>query len=137
MPNAAVDTVLVVDDDENLRTLLGLLLESAGIESICVPSAEEAQTALAEQGKRVQAILLDLNLEGFRGEDFLEHIATNFPDKSVSVISGCLSEEIEERIGDRTIDGIITKPFQADELIETIKIGVEKRQQLYASGERA
>lgn len=137
MPNAAVDTVLVVDDDEILRTLLGLLLESAGIASICVPSVEEAQTALAEQGKRVQAILLDLNLEGFRGEDFLEHIATNFPDKSVFVISGCLSEEIEERIGDRTIDGIITKPFQADELIETIKIGVEKRQQLYASGERA
>ncbi len=137
MRSAELDTVLVVDDDESLRTLLGLILEAAGVNAICVASASEALDALENADEPVQALLLDLNLEHARGEDFLVPLSERYPSMAVFMISGCLNEEIEERIGNRPIDGIISKPFQSSELVQTISNGVAKRRELVSSGESA
>ncbi len=135
--NSSFGTFLVIDDDESLRTLLDLILSSAGFDSICVGTSEEAVNVLKNDEGNITGILLDLNLENSRGEDFLDQILTFNSDLVVFMISGCLSEEIEERIGDRPIDGILTKPFQTAELIEGIKRAVEKRQELITSRESA
>lgn len=137
MGNSSLGTFLVIDDDESLRTLLNLILSSVGVESICVGTSEEAINVLEKDDGAVKGVLLDLNLENSRGEDFLDQILTFNSDLVVFMISGCLSEEIEERIGDRQIDGIITKPFQTAELIQLIKAAIAKRQELITSRESA
>ena len=137
MGDSSLGTFLVIDDDEGLRTLLNLILSSVGINSICVGTSNEAISALEEDNGTINGILLDLNLENSRGEDFLDQILTFNSDLVVFMISGCLSEEIEERIGDRAIDGIITKPFQTAELIQLIRDAVIKRQELITSREGA
>ena len=137
MGNSSLGTFLVIDDDESLRTLLNLILGSVGINSICVGTSNEAISALEEDNGTINGILLDLNLENSRGEDLLDQILTFNSDLVVFMISGCLSEEIEERIGDRAIDGIITKPFQTAELIQLIRDAVIKRQELITSREGA
>ena len=129
--------ILVVDDDESLRTLLTLILSSVGINSICVGTSNEALRVLQEDNGTISGILLDLNLANSRGEDFLDQILTFNSDLVVFMMSGCLSEEIEERIGDRAIDGIITKPFQTAELIQLVSDAVIKRQELITSREGA
>lgn len=137
MFNPKLGRFLVIDDDESLRALLSLILESVGIESICVGNSQEALRVLKNDRENIQGILLDLNLENSRGEDLLDQLVTVGSNLIVFMISGCLSEEIEERIGDRSIDGIITKPFQTAELIRAIKGAVEKRQELIPSREGA
>tara|TARA_B100000212_G_scaffold215192_1_gene162711 strand:- start:12232 stop:12645 length:414 start_codon:yes stop_codon:yes gene_type:complete len=137
MGNSILGTFLVVDDDESLRTLLNLILSSVGINSICVGTSNEALRVLQEDNGTISGILLDLNLENSRGEDFLDQILTFSSDLVVFMISGCLSEEIKERVGDRPIDGIITKPFQTAKLIEQIRDAVIKRQELITSREGA
>ncbi len=137
MGNSSLGTFLVIDDDESLRTLMNLILSSAGINSICVETSNEALSVLEEDGGTISGILLDLNLANSRGEDFLDQILTFNSDLVVFMISGCLSEEIEERIGDRAIDGIITKPFQTSELIQLVRDAVIKRQELITSREGA
>ena len=137
MGNSSLGTFLVIDDDESLRTLLNLILSSVGINSICVGTSNEALSVLEADDGTISGILLDLNLENSRGEDLLDQILTFNSDLVVFMISGCLSEEIEERIGDRAIDGIITKPFQTAELIQLIRDAVIKRQELITSREGA
>ena len=137
MGDSSLGTFLVIDDDEGLRTLLNLILSSVGINSICVGTSNEAISALEEDNGTINGILLDLNLENSRGEDLLDQILTFNSDLVVFMISGCLSEEIEERIGDRAIDGIITKPFQTSELIQLVRDAVIKRQELITSREGA
>ena len=39
--------------------------------------------------------------------------------------SGCLDEEIKERLGERQVEGIITKPFRSADLIEKLAAGLE------------
>ncbi|QXD32691.1 response regulator [Candidatus Pelagisphaera phototrophica] len=137
MGDSSLGTFLVIDDDEGLRTLLNLILSSVGINSICVGTSNEAISALEEDNGTINGILLDLNLENSRGEDLLDQILTFNSDLVVFMISGCLSEEIKERIGDRAINGIITKPFQTAELIQLIRDAVIKRQELITSREGA
>ena len=137
MGNSSLGTFLVIDDDEGLRTLLNLILSSVGINSICVGTSNEAISALEEDNGTINGILLDLNLENSRGVDLLDQILTFNSDLVVFMISGCLSEEIKERIGDRAINGIITKPFQTAELIQLIRDAVIKRQELITSREGA
>tara|TARA_B100000902_G_scaffold312589_1_gene302809 strand:+ start:419 stop:775 length:357 start_codon:yes stop_codon:yes gene_type:complete len=117
--------------------LLNLILSSVGINSICVGTSDEALSFLEEDDGTISGILLDLNLANSRGEDFLDQILTFNSDLVVFMMSGCLSEEIEERIGDRAIDGIITKPFQTAELIQLVSDAVIKRQELITSREGA
>ena len=137
MGDSSLGTFLVIDDDEGLRTLLNLILSSVGINSICVGTSNEAISALEEDNGTINGILLDLNLENSRGEDLLDQILTFNSDLVVFMISGCLSEEIKERIGDRAINGIITKPFQTSELIQLVRDAVIKRQELITSREGA
>ncbi len=137
MGNSSLGTFLVIDDDESLRMLLNLILSSVGINSICVGTSDEALSFLEEDDGTISGILLDLNLANSRGEDFLDQILTFNSDLVVFMMSGCLSEEIEERIGDRAIDGIITKPFQTAELIQLVSDAVIKRQELITSREGA
>lgn len=137
MDGSGLDTFLVVDDDESLRTLLGLILESAGIASIGVGSSEEAIEILERDGEKLQGVILDLNLKGSRGEDVLDQLRALNRNLIIFVISGCLSEEIEERIGERAIEGILTKPFQTAELVQTIRSAVVRQQELIASREGA
>ncbi len=137
MGNSSSGTFLVIDDDESLRTLLNLILSTAGIESICVGTSDEALKILEEDQGTIKGILLDLNLENSKGEDFLDQILAFKSGLAVFMISGCLSEEIEERIGDRPIDGIITKPFQTAELIQLVKSAAAKQQELMPSSESA
>ncbi len=61
--------VLVVDDDHELRVMLDLHLRSQGHEVRVAASAEEALLASAE--RRADLLLLDVRLEGRRGDELI------------------------------------------------------------------
>ncbi len=61
--------VLVVDDDPDLRAMLDLHLRSQGHEVRLAATAEEALLASAE--RRADVLLLDVRLEGRRGDELI------------------------------------------------------------------
>lgn len=65
----AVADVLVVDDDPDLRAMLDLHLRAQGHEVRTAASAEEALLASAE--RRADVLLLDVRLEGRRGDELI------------------------------------------------------------------
>jgi DNA-binding response OmpR family regulator len=64
-----VADVLVVDDDPDLRVMLDLHLRAQGHEVRLAASAEEALLASAE--RRADLLLLDVRLEGRRGDELI------------------------------------------------------------------
>ena len=64
-----VADVLVVDDDPDLRAMLDLHLRSQGHEVRLAATAEEALLASAE--RRADVLLLDVRLEGRRGDELI------------------------------------------------------------------
>lgn len=115
---------LIVDDDDGLLGLLKVLLETAGAETLCAPDAQTAVELLTKNQSEIRACLLDLNLDDVQGEHLYDELRSISPDLAVFPMSGCFSDEIRERLGDRQISGVITKPFMSKDLIETLSSGL-------------
>ncbi|HUT78424.1 MAG TPA: sigma-54 dependent transcriptional regulator [Polyangia bacterium] len=82
-------SVLVVDDEKNIRRTLGLVLESEGYEVHAVSSAEEGLAQLDRGG--IDLVILDIKLPGLSGAEALRRIrsgTTDYKDVPVIMISG-------------------------------------------------
>ena len=117
-------TILIIDDEESLRSLLEIILEGADFRVLVASNADEALETLKSQEEPVRAALLDLNLNQIKGEDFYDEIVAIDPNISVFPMSGCLPEEIEERFANKRIAGVITKPFLPSDLLNVIEQGL-------------
>lgn len=119
-------TILVVDDEEGMRSLLEALLDSAGIDSLCVSNAKSAVAVLAGNQDRIKGCLLDMNLEDSTGEDLYDELKAISPSLLIFPMSGIFGDEIRERLGKREIAGLIAKPFSAKQLIDTVQQGLAR-----------
>jgi len=127
MTDSKKTKLLIVDDDESLLDLIEAILESAGFESIATCNAPDALKIVQDDGQNLEGVIIDLNLRDFPGERLIEDIKKLAPQMAIFMTSGCLNEEITERLGDRRVEGIITKPFRAADLIEKVVDGLRRQ----------
>lgn len=85
--------VLVVDDDADLRVMLDLQLRAEGHDVRLAASAEEALLASAQ--RRADVLLLDVRLEGRRGDDLIRMLDRGLGRPRVlCLLSGVAEEEL-------------------------------------------
>jgi CheY-like chemotaxis protein len=112
--------VLVVDDEEAIRTLVHFTLTHLGYEAM------EAETALEgvnlyrerlEAGERFDAVILDLTLPGgMGGKEALKKLIEIDPTVNAIVSSGYATDATMSRYQDFGFRGVIAKPYEATEL---------------------
>ena len=78
--------ILVVEDNEDSRELLGEMLGVLGHDACCVPNAEAALEAFGE--KRFNILLADINLPGMTGLTLAEKLREGAPDLKIIFASG-------------------------------------------------
>ena len=103
--------ILIVDDNEDNRYTLQLLLESDGHERVCAASGNEA-IALIEKEK-FSLILLDLMMPDLNGDEVLKVIKSD-PDKrdiSVVMISADTNADKVSQCIELGADDYLPKPF--------------------------
>jgi DNA-binding NtrC family response regulator len=81
-------TVLVVDDEPNIRRTLDMVLDGAGYRVLDSPTAEQALVMLTNPETPVDLVILDVKLPGMSGLSALEQVREEYPDLPVIVISG-------------------------------------------------
>jgi len=109
---------LVVEDDEDIRTLLFRILELEGLAVTAVATGAEASVAVEECEPAVT--LLDLQLPDVDGLTLLERLRQARPSMGCIVVSG-RSEEASRVLGLRLgADDYVVKPFSSAELIARI-----------------
>lgn len=124
---SATGAVLIIDDEEGIRSVLQAILESIDIETLEAADAQSALATLEANKDSIIACMLDMNLEDSTGEDLYDKLRAIKPDLPVFAMSGIFGEEIKERLGDREIAGLISKPFSAGELVSTVLAGLGKQ----------
>jgi two-component system, NtrC family, nitrogen regulation response regulator NtrX len=85
---AVSPTVLVVDDEKNIRRTLEMVLSGEGYHVLEAGSAEEALTKLSNPREPVDLAIFDLKLPGMSGLEALEKLRADEVDVPVIVISG-------------------------------------------------
>ncbi|MCY3708719.1 MAG: response regulator transcription factor [Caldilineaceae bacterium] len=111
-------TILVVDDDENLRDMVRLYLEREGFR---VTEAANGRDALfAARYEKPDLVLLDLMMPEMGGYDFIRNF-TQESDAPIIVLTAKL-EESDKVVGlELGADDYVTKPFGVQELIARVR----------------
>ena len=103
------DTVLIVDDDEAVLTMLYKVIRSNGIEADTVASGEEALERTAQ--RTYDLILLDVNLMGMDGFQVVQTLRQRGVRTPILSVSG-RKEDYDTLYGlDIGADDYVTKPF--------------------------
>ncbi len=117
--------ILIVDDEADIRELIGGILEDEGYEPRL---AHDSTSALAEIEKRRPAlVVLDIWLQGSRldGLELLEVIKSEHPDLPVVIISGHGNIETAVAAIKKGAYDYIEKPFKADRLVLVVTRALE------------
>ena len=114
-------TILVVDDDCAIRTLMRVLLEHAGYIVLVAADGDEGLHVFRQYQDRVALLLTDVKMPRMNGFDLADHVLESDPQFPVVFISG------DELNADRGF-GCIAKPFKADELIGRVYEALEKQE---------
>jgi DNA-binding response OmpR family regulator len=112
-------TVLVVEDDRDLSEALRHLLQLEGFETICVGDGAAALEYLRASPSPC-LVLLDLMLPKIDGARVREALRRDPRLRTVPVV--ILSSRTDTPLTARRLDaGYLTKPFEADVLLETVR----------------
>ncbi|HEY3441305.1 MAG TPA: sigma-54 dependent transcriptional regulator [Paludibaculum sp.] len=113
--------ILIVEDEEKLRRVLSLQLESAGYEVVLAGSAEEG-LKLAE---RANLILTDLRLPAMDGMSLLESIQRQNARIPVIVMTAFGTVEIAVEAMKKGAADFLPKPFSLDHLMAVVRKALE------------
>ena len=118
--------VLVIDDDEQIRTLVKHMLVEAGHQ---VEEAVDGAEGLRLFGKRPpDLVLTDINMPGLDGHDVIAAIRMLHPDIPIIAISGGGAvgrEELLLKASALGADQIIVKPFEYRQLVSAVERALE------------
>jgi chemotaxis family two-component system sensor histidine kinase/response regulator PixL len=113
-----VSTILVVDDDPNMRELLALHLQNAGYE---VRTAEDGIVAGYEVlSKKPDLIICDIQMPHLGGFEFVGALRGDPDVRDVPVIFLTTATDVEHRCKALGAAGYLHKPTRADRLLSFI-----------------
>jgi CheY-like chemotaxis protein len=113
-------TVLVVDDDCDVRELSEIMLRGFGFEVLSAQDGRQGVETFRKHADEIQVVLLDLTMPGMSGEEALRDIQGIQPDQQVVLMSGYNEEFVASRFTGR-IAGFLQKPFTNEDLGETFR----------------
>lgn len=121
---AGAKKVLVLDNDESMRTVMRLLLGRAGYKSYVTEDRGEAIERYREalkHGHPFDAVILDWNSRGERGiTETVKKLLEIDPDAKAIVSSCVLDGPPITNISEYGFRGALTKPFTSDELEQVV-----------------
>ncbi len=126
--SAPLPSVLVVDDEKNMRLSLQTVLKDEGYAARAVESAEEALELLARE--EFFMVITDARLGGMSGYDFLARTRNQWPDLPVLMITAYATPKLAvEAIKSGAID-YVAKPFAPEELLHAVARCAERHRLL-------
>jgi PAS domain S-box-containing protein len=117
-------TVLVVDDEDIIRSLMKRTLEEAGYEVLLARNGREALDSLARHRGAVDLVLSDLVMPVMGGRELANRLAAEHPGLPVVWVSGHPKDMAPT---DRGSGLFLQKPLSPDVLVETVARALERR----------
>lgn len=117
--------ILVVDDEADIRMLIGGILEDEGYETRCVAESDAVFEAL--KSRRPSLVVLDIWLQNstLDGMEILQQLREDYPSIPVVMISGHGNIETAVNAIKLGAYDFIEKPFKSDHLLLTVARAIE------------
>jgi len=114
------ETILVVEDDENVRVLVKAMLERFGFKTLTAEDGKDAIRVFQERGAEVQLLLTDVIMPNMSGRELASRLLRVAPGLKVLYMSGYTADEVASKgVGGRL--NLLRKPFDADTLGQRVR----------------
>lgn len=111
--------ILVVDDEESIRDVAALLLESLGYKVITAESGEQAVEICKKE--LPDAVILDLTIpDGIGGKETAEEIRKFNKDIKLIVSSGYSNDPVMSRYKECGFDDVLMKPYKLEQIAKVV-----------------
>ncbi len=113
--------IFVVDDNEDVLSILRKRLSALGYEVLTANNAAAAMTALLDESQKPDVVVLDIMMPGISGYDVLDLINKKIKNPPPVIVYSAY-EDIDERVAGKEalVYGYVVKGNTASLLIETI-----------------
>ena len=116
-------SILIIDDDPDVRTALQLVLKRAGYQPL---EAESGQAAIelmsqSDAAAGVAAILCDLEMPGMDGPSVIAHLHARHPMIPIVVVSGAAPGKFLDATVQQGVGDWLRKPATNDMVLEKVR----------------
>ena len=119
-------TILIIDDEKNIREGLGAAFEMEGYEVRLAANGKEGLDLIAKGD--IDLIITDLRMDGVSGEEVLRRVTTETPGIPVIVLTGHGSIDAAVDAMRNGAYDFLTKPLNLDRLSMIVKRALERRE---------
>jgi len=114
-------TVLLVDDEETIRTLGARMLASLGFTVLTAADGQEALAVYREHRGEIEVVVLDLTMPHMDGEEAFRELRLIDPEVRVVMSSGYTESDITARFAGKGLVGFVQKPYSLAKLAEQLQ----------------
>jgi len=115
-------TILLVEDDPLLLTVLRELLEFGGHSVVPCRNGREALQQLSME--QIDLVITDLSMPEMDGLELIKVLAFEWPDIKVIAMSGFLNAPVRRLTEMYGVDALLEKPFSLEEILNVVQASV-------------
>jgi len=113
--------ILIVDDEEDVRTACSLILQEMGFEALVAQDGKAGLRIFEQYQNQIALIFLDLTMPNLDGGQLAEKIRQLNPRVPILVSSGYAEEDAMKHFPQSSANAFIQKPFQVEMLITKVQ----------------
>ncbi len=114
--------ILIIDDEEIVRTMLTQMLEKAGYEVLCASEGADGLALLEDMSEKVDLVILDMVMPNMSGDEVYSEIRRRFGKIKVLLSSGFSHDSRVQSVIESGADGFISKPYNYRELTAQVNL---------------
>jgi DNA-binding NtrC family response regulator len=119
--------ILVIDDDENIRSVLKAILEDEGY---IVESVDTAKKGIEKSEKSFYNLaLIDVRLPDMQGIELLSKMRDTKPKMRKIIVTGYPTLQNAVAAVNKGADAYVMKPFDVEKILQTIKEQLQKQKE--------
>ncbi len=120
-PAVGTETILIIEDEDDLRKLLGIVLQELGYRVLSAGNGEDGLAHFKANPDEIQIVVTDLDMPGMSGLEVSKALKKLKPSLHVIVTTGYLDGSIRENIKTIGVSDIIQKPYLPDEIATSVR----------------
>ncbi len=113
-------TVLVVDDEPGILTLLEDILRAEGYRVLTARDGEAALEVLSREREGPDLVITDLGMPGMGGRDLVRRLRDRAPGLPILVSSGYVESRSFRELSGLGVQTILRKPFRLEEVLDAV-----------------
>ena len=114
------ETVLVIDDEENIIQITVATLEHFGYKTISAADGAEGLAVYKERPGKVDLVLTDMSMPEMDGPSMIKTLRSIDPSIKIVGMSGLMNSEQTAELESLQVAAFLTKPFTAEKLLNAI-----------------